>query len=67
MVRRIGLVVEKKYSQKVLNGTWVPPTRLNEDTKDILLIRKKNPTINSLGDIKVEITRESFRFHLEES
>ena len=67
MVRRIGLVVEKKYSQKVLNGTWVPPIHLDEDTKDILLITKKTPTINSLVYIKVEITRESFRFHLEES
>ena len=59
MVRGLGIVGEKEESQNTLNVTWTPPTYLEKYTKEILIIIRKTQTIKSLGDIKVEITRDS--------
>ena len=63
MVRRLGLVGKKEETQKILDGTWTPTTKLYKDTKDILLRTSKIQTLKAFEDIKVDITRESFRSH----
>ena len=63
IVRRLGLVGNKEYSRKILNGMWVPPTNFDKYPKDIILNMKKKSTINFLGHIEINITRESFRSH----
>ena len=67
IARRLGLEGKKEYSGKILNGMWVPPTNFDKDPKDIILNMKKNSTINFLGHIKINITRESFRSHWRKS
>ena len=66
MVIILGLVRDKWDAQKLLNRTWLPPTELDKGTKDILL-GMKNPTVNTLGEIKVDINRDSFRSNLRRS
>ena len=37
MMRIMGLLGNKKESQKILNGTWINPIHLYKDTKYIIL------------------------------
>ena len=67
MVRILGLVGEKAEVQNILNVTWIPPTYLDKDTKDILLSMRKTQIVKTLGDIKFDITRESCRSHWKRS
>ena len=64
MVIRLGLVGEKWKFQKILNVICTPRTYWYKDTKYILLSMGTNQTVKYLGDIKVDITRDSFRYHL---
>ena len=63
MVRRLGLVGEKKVSKNILNRTWTPPNYIYKEIKDILLRIRKTQTLKALRYVKLEITRESFRSH----
>ena len=63
MVIILDIVGDKWEAQKTLRLTWTPPIYLVKDTKYILISMRKIQTVKDLGDIKVDITRESFRSH----
>ena len=63
MVRILDLVGKKEEYQDILNRTWIPPTYMYKDNKDMLLSMRKTQTVKALVDIKVDITRYSLRFH----
>ena len=67
IVRILCLVGNKEESQKILNGTCTSPTYMDKGTKKILLRMSKTQTVKALGEIKVQITRESFRYQLRRS
>ena len=63
MVRRLGIVSDKEEYQNIQNRTWTTPIYLEKYIKEIFLIMGKTQTVKALGDIKVDITRDSFRYH----
>ena len=67
MVRILDLVGKKEEYQDILNRTWIPPTYMYKDNKDMLLSMRKTQTVRALVDIKVEITRVSFGYHWRRS
>ena len=63
MVRILGLLSDKYEYRKILNGTWTLITYLYEDTKDILLRMGKIQMFKAFVYIKVDITRDLYRYH----
>ena len=67
IVKILGLIGGNEDVKNVLNGTWVFRTNLKKNTKDILLCMNKYPKHLILGDIKVDITKDSFVYHQKRS
>ena len=63
MVDFLGILGEMTEAKTIMKGSWVPLTDLLNDTWDILLSMRRNPTVESPGDINIEMSRYYFRHH----